>query len=186
MSALVAAGWARSRFQSVSVVPMIQCVPHGMTNSTDFSVRRMIATSLTIRSRGTTTCTPFDARTRNRPRCLDSAWISSVHTPGGVDHDVAVDLGDGTVLGVADPDAGDAVAFAQQRDHLGRRPHHRAVVRRGARHRHGVPGVVDDGVVVADAADQRAALEARRQPQCAGLAADASARGTDFAPPSWS
>ena len=81
MSALVAAGWARSRFQSVSVVPMIQCVPHGMTNSTDFSVRRMIATSLTIRSRGTTMCTPLDARTRNRPRCLDSAWISSVHTP---------------------------------------------------------------------------------------------------------
>ncbi len=81
MSALVAAGCARSRFQSVSVVPMIQCVPHGMTNSTDFSVRRMIATSLTIRSRGTTMCTPLDARTRNRPRCLDSAWISSVHTP---------------------------------------------------------------------------------------------------------
>ena len=81
MSALVAAGWARSRFQSVSVVPMIQCVPHGITNSTDFSVRRMIATSLTMRSRGTTMCTPLDARTRNRPRCLDSAWISSVHTP---------------------------------------------------------------------------------------------------------
>ena len=52
-----------------------------MTNSTDFSVRRMIATSLTMRSRGTTTCTPFDARTRNRPRWRDSAWISSVHTP---------------------------------------------------------------------------------------------------------
>ncbi len=81
MSALVAAGCARSRFQSVSVVPMIQCVPHGMTNSTDFSVRRMIATSLTMRSRGTTMCTPLDARTRNRPRCLDNAWISSVHTP---------------------------------------------------------------------------------------------------------
>ena len=81
MSALVAAGWARSRFQSVSVVPMIQCVPHGMMNSTDFSVRRMIATSLTMRSRGTTMCTPLEARTRNRPRCLDSACISSVHTP---------------------------------------------------------------------------------------------------------
>ena len=81
MSAFVAAGCARSRFQSVSVVPMIQCVPHGITNSTDFSVRRMIATSLTMRSRGTTMCTPLDARTRKRPRCLDSAWISSVHTP---------------------------------------------------------------------------------------------------------
>ncbi len=60
---------------------MIQCVPHGMTNSTDFAVRRMIATSLTMRSRGTTMCTPLDARTANLPRCLDSAWISSVHTP---------------------------------------------------------------------------------------------------------
>ena len=26
-------------------------------------------------------CTPLDARTRNRPRWRDSAWISSVHTP---------------------------------------------------------------------------------------------------------
>lgn len=81
MSALVAAGWARSRFQSVSVVPMIQWVPHGMTNSTDFSVRRMIAASETIRSRGTTMCTPLEARTWNRPRWRDNAWISSVHTP---------------------------------------------------------------------------------------------------------
>ncbi|CFS48159.1 Uncharacterised protein [Mycobacterium tuberculosis] len=44
-----------------------------MTNITDFSVRRIIATSLTIRSRGTTTCTPLDARTWKRPRCLDNA-----------------------------------------------------------------------------------------------------------------
>ncbi|SKT69703.1 Uncharacterised protein [Mycobacteroides abscessus subsp. abscessus] len=81
MSTLVAAGCARSRFHSVSVVPMIQWLPHGITNSTDFSVRRMIATSLTILSRGTTICTPLDAVTRKRPRVLDSAWISSVHTP---------------------------------------------------------------------------------------------------------
>src|SRR6476660_5432450 len=130
MSALVAAGWARSRFQSVSVVPMIQCVPHGMTNSTDFSVRRMIATSDTIRSRGTTTCTPLDARTRNRPRCLDSAWISSVHTP---------------------------VAFTTTWP--------RTSVRRRARDRHRVPGAIDHRGVIADAADQRRALEAGRQPQ---------------------
>ena len=38
MSVRLAAGWALSRFQSVSVVPMIQCRPHGMTKSTDFSV----------------------------------------------------------------------------------------------------------------------------------------------------
>ena len=41
MSAREAAGWARSRSQAVSVVPMIQCRPHGITNSTDFSVRVM-------------------------------------------------------------------------------------------------------------------------------------------------
>ncbi|SLH91494.1 Uncharacterised protein [Mycobacteroides abscessus subsp. abscessus] len=81
MSALVAAGCARSRFQSVSVVPMIQCAPHGMTNSTEVAVRRISAVSLTIRSRGTTTCTPLDARTWNRPRVCESACTSSVHTP---------------------------------------------------------------------------------------------------------
>ena len=41
MSFLVAAGCARSRCQSVSVVPMIQWLRHGITNSTDFSVRRI-------------------------------------------------------------------------------------------------------------------------------------------------
>ena len=59
---------------------MIQCVAHGITNSTDFSVRRMMATSLTIRSRGTTMCTLEAQRTRNRPCSRDSAWISSVQT----------------------------------------------------------------------------------------------------------
>ena len=39
MSAWLAAGWARSRFQSVSVVPMSQWLCHGMTNSRLFSVR---------------------------------------------------------------------------------------------------------------------------------------------------
>ena len=42
MSADVAAGWALSRSQWVSVVPMIQCRPQGMTKRTDFSVRRMM------------------------------------------------------------------------------------------------------------------------------------------------
>ena len=81
MSALVAAGCARSRFQSVSVVPMIQCDFHGMTNSTDFSVLRMIPLSEVIRSLATTRCTPLDARTRNRPRPPESRCSSSVQTP---------------------------------------------------------------------------------------------------------
>jgi hypothetical protein len=88
--------------------------------------------------------------------------------PGRVDHDVAANLGDRAVFGVADADPGHPVALAQQRDHLGGASHDRAVVRRGARDRHRVPGVVDDGVVVADPADQRAALQPRAQPQRAG------------------
>jgi hypothetical protein len=81
MSRADAAGWALSRFQSVSVVPMIQCRPHGMTNSTDFSVRRMIPVVDWIRSRGTTRWMPLEARTLNWPRSPTIAWVSSVQTP---------------------------------------------------------------------------------------------------------
>ena len=81
MSARLAAGWALSSDQSVSVVPMIQCRPHGMTNSTLTGVRRMIPVAEWIRSRGTTRCTPLDARTLMEPRPPAISWISSVHTP---------------------------------------------------------------------------------------------------------
>ncbi len=63
MSVRDAAGWARSRSQAVSVVPMIQCRPHGITNSTDFSVRVMKPHSDRIRSRGTTRWMPLLAST---------------------------------------------------------------------------------------------------------------------------
>ncbi len=81
MSVALAAGWSFDRFQSVSVVPMIQCRSHGMTNSTDFSVRRIRPASPRMRSRGTTRCTPLDARTWNCPRSPASDCVSSVHTP---------------------------------------------------------------------------------------------------------
>ncbi len=81
MSALDAAGWALSRSQSVSVVPTIQCRPQGMTNSTDFSVRRISPVVEWIRSRGTTRWMPLDARTWNWPRSPTIAWVSSVQTP---------------------------------------------------------------------------------------------------------
>ena len=55
MSDFVAAGWARSRYQSVSVVPISQWLFHGITNSTDDSVRRISPASPTIFSRATTT-----------------------------------------------------------------------------------------------------------------------------------
>ncbi len=81
MSCELAAGWALSSRQSVSVVPMIQCRPHGMTNSTDFSVRRMMPVELCTRSRGTTRWMPLLARTWNCPRSPTIAWVSSVQTP---------------------------------------------------------------------------------------------------------
>jgi hypothetical protein len=59
MSCAVAAGCALSRSHGVSVVPTIQWRPHGMTNSTLFSVRRISPVVDWIRSRGTTRCTPL-------------------------------------------------------------------------------------------------------------------------------
>jgi hypothetical protein len=65
----------------VSVVPTIQWRPHGITNSTLFSVRRISPVVDWIRSRGTTRCTPFDARTLICPRSATRPWVSSVQTP---------------------------------------------------------------------------------------------------------
>ena len=81
MSERLAAGWSFERSQSVSVVPMIQWRPHGMTNSTDFSVRRIRPDSPRMRSRGTTRWMPLDARTWNWPRSPTKPWVSSVQTP---------------------------------------------------------------------------------------------------------
>ena len=84
MSAFEAAGCALSRSHGVSVVPISQCRPHGMTNSTDFSVFVMKPASERIRSRGTTRCTPLEACTFIDPRPPTIAWISSVHTPAAL------------------------------------------------------------------------------------------------------
>ena len=82
MSRLDAAGWARSRLQSVSVVPMIQWPPHGSTNSTDVGVRRIRPASPVIADRGTTRWTPLDARTRSPGRRAPTiAEMSLLHTP---------------------------------------------------------------------------------------------------------
>ena len=66
---------------------------------------------------------------------------------------------------VAHADAGGAARLAQQPDHLGVGDDRRAVVRRGPRDLHRVPRVVELGVPVLDRADERAALEAGRQPE---------------------
>ena len=119
MSARLAAGWALSSFQSVSVVPMIQCRPHGMTNSTLFSVRRMSPCAEWIRSRGTTRCTPLDARTWNWPRPPTIAWVSSVQTPVALITCRARTSNSRAGLQVADARAGDPLALAQEADDPG-------------------------------------------------------------------
>ena len=84
MSVRDAAGCALSRSHLVSVVPMIQCRPHGITNSTDTSVRMMMPLSERIRSRGTTRWMPLLAWTLSAPRPPTSCWISSVQTPAAL------------------------------------------------------------------------------------------------------
>ena len=81
MSACVAAGLSRPYCQSVSVVPMIQRSPQGSTNRTLFSVGRMRAYSDSMRSWGTTTCTPFEGRTIMGDATPARRSISVVHTP---------------------------------------------------------------------------------------------------------
>ena len=110
MSVRLAAGWARSRSQSVSVVPMIQCAPHGITNSTLFSVRRISPVCDVDAVAG------HDEVDALRGAHLDGgppamSWISSVHTP------VALTTGSGPrcrwwrpVSRSRDLDAGDAAA----------------------------------------------------------------------------
>lgn len=65
----------------MSVVPTSQCLPHGITNSTLFSVRRINPVSRSIFSRGTTRWTPFDARTVNGAGIPAASDMSSLHTP---------------------------------------------------------------------------------------------------------
>ena len=65
----------------MSVVPTIQCSPHGMKNSTLLSVRTITPVSACIAARGTTMCTPLDIRTWYPAWTPASSWTRSVHTP---------------------------------------------------------------------------------------------------------
>ncbi len=65
----------------MSVVPTIQWRPHGITNSTLFSVRRISPVSRSIFSRGTTRWMPLDARTVNGAGMPAAFETSSLHTP---------------------------------------------------------------------------------------------------------
>ena len=73
----LAVGCAGSYGHSVSVSPISQCGPHGITNSTLFSVRVSSPVSIAIRSLGTRMCTPLEGRTRSGP----AAAPPPVHAP---------------------------------------------------------------------------------------------------------
>ena len=140
----VAAGWALSRFQSVSVVPMIQCRPHGMTNSTRLlGAQDQPGAWSGCRSRGTTRWMPLEARTWNCPRSPAIAWVSSVHTPVALMTCLARTSNSRPVSRSHHPRAGDPLALAQEADDAGAVGDVRAVARGGAHERHRVPGVVD-------------------------------------------
>ena len=162
MSARLAAGCALSRSHGVSVVPMIQCRPHGITKSTEVSVRTMKPASERIRSRGTTRWIPLDAWTWSAPRPPTMSWISSVHTPAALTTTRARTSNGRACLEVEGPDADHALALAQEAGDLGPGGDVGAVGRGGARDRHHQPGVVDLRVVVAD----RAVVGLRREVRC--------------------
>ena len=84
---------------------------------------------------------------------------------GRVDHTVPAHLGGLAGVGVTHPHPEHPVGFFEEPDHLRRRADDRTVVGGRAGDGEAVPGVVDDGVVIADSADQGAAFERGRHPQ---------------------
>ncbi len=164
MSALLAAGCALSRFHGVSVVPMIQCRPHGITNSTDVAVLVMKPHSERIRSRGTTRWMPLLACTLSEPRPPTISWMSSVQTPAALTTTRARISSSRPVSRSTRADADDPLALAQEPDDLRARGDVGAVRGRRARDGHHEPRVVDLAVVVAHRAVQLLGLEVRRDP----------------------
>ena len=169
MSRADAAGCDRSSCQSVSVVPMIQWPPHGMTNSTEVAVRRISPASPVIAERGTTRCTPLEARTRRpgrTPTSLSIRDMSSLHTPVAATTVRARTSNSGVSgrLQVADPDADHLAGLPDEPGDPGAGHHGRAEAGRGPGQVDHQPGVVDLPVVVADRAGDRVGAQAGEQP----------------------
>ena len=181
MSALLAAGWSRSSRHGVSVVPTIQCSPHGMTNSTLVGVRRI-----------SPACVPPGPGERRAPSIADrgsdqvhalggphlearggvaraSTPMSSLHTPVAATTLRARTVNDGAVGQVGHPDADDRRVrrpspSRSRPGHPGAGEHPGAVPGRGADDGERVPGVVHLGVPVADRpADDVAAQPGERR-----------------------
>ena len=164
MSVRLAAGCALSRSHGVSVVPMIQCRPHGITKRTDVSVRTMNPASERIRSRGTTRWMPL--RRLHVQRAAPADHLLDLVGPhaGGVDDHAGPDLELASVLQVEGADADHPLALAQEAGDLDPGRDVGAVGGRGAGDREHEPGVVDLAVVVADRAGDRLGREVRRDP----------------------
>ena len=143
MSAAVAAGCALSRFQSVSVVPMSQCRPHGMTNSTLFSVRSSSPNSDWNRSRGTTRWMPLLARTLNCAALADHGLGLVGPHAGGVHDLLGADLEVARRSRGRAPHADDALAHLDESLDLDAARDVRAVEGGGAGEGRDVARVVD-------------------------------------------
>ena len=175
MSRRDAAGCALSRSQGVSVVPMIQCRPHGMTNSTD-SRRTHDQTGLgadpVTRHDQVDSLAGLDVeRTASAHHLLD---LVGPH-PGCVDHHASADLDLAAGLEVDGADPDDPLALSQEADDLGAVRAQRAVRRGGAGDRHDQPRVIDLGVEVLDRSREGLGAEVGGDPCAPAGAAGAGA-----------
>ena len=91
--------------------------PHGITNSTEVSVRAMKPASDRIRSRGTTRWMPLLAWTLRAPRPPIISWISSVQTPAALTTTLARTSKSRPGLEVDGAYADHPLALAQETDH---------------------------------------------------------------------
>ena len=80
---------------------------------------------------------------------------------GGIDENAAADGGGGAGVGVKELRADDALAFLHEVDNLSGGADVSAEVSSGAQDSHGVTGIVNQGVVVANAADHGIFLQTR-------------------------
>ncbi len=154
MSDRLAAGWARSRSQSVSVVPMIQCRPQGEDEE---HVRLGPQDECGVGMDAVPRHDQVDPLGHAHPELASAArhllqQLLGPH-PGRVDHFAGADLDLLPRLQVAHPHAGDPLALLQEADNADAGGGCGAVLRSRSGHGHRKPGVVDLPVVVPDAAD---------------------------------
>ncbi len=154
MSVRLAAGWAMSRSQAVSVVPMIQCRP-----PRDHEEHRLLG----LGDEAGLGPDPVAGHHQvdalggvHLERSLAAHHLLDLVGPhaGRVDHDLGPHLQVDAVLQVPGGHPDHPLALAQEAGDLGPGRDVRAVVGRRAGHGHHQPGVVDLAVVVADRAVQ--------------------------------